>query len=159
HLAKPRAVARIVGLSGLGKTRLALETFRPPEDKSDSVGLAESVSVIYSVAQDPGELVRLFHDLRVERLDGILVIDDCDIELHRSLARIVQHPDCNLSLLTLDYDPAAVGDELHYVELRPLGDEAIKGILGQAYPGLSDNEVSRICSFAQGFPQMAVFLS
>ena len=32
HFDGPQKVARIVGLSGLGKTRLALEAFRPPEN-------------------------------------------------------------------------------------------------------------------------------
>jgi hypothetical protein len=157
YLAKPRAIARIVGLSGLGKTRVALETFRPPKTQ-DATGTAETASVIYTNADDPGSLVNLLHELRADKSDGILIVDDCEIGLHRRLAQIVQHPDANLSLVTLDYDPATVDGEMHYVELTRLGDQSIKGILKQAYPGLSDAEVGRACAFAQGFPRMAVML-
>ena len=157
YLAKPRAIARIVGLSGLGKTRVALETFRPPKTQ-DATGTAETASVIYTNADDPGSLVSLLHDLRADKSDGILIVDDCEIGLHRRLAQIVQHPDANLSLVTLDYDPTTVDGEMHYVELTRLGDQSIKGILKQAYPGLSDAEVGRVCAFAQGFPRMAVML-
>ena len=33
EMASPRSVARIIGLSGLGKTRLALEVFRPTDEQ------------------------------------------------------------------------------------------------------------------------------
>lgn len=158
HLSKPQSIARIVGLSGLGKTRVALEAFRPPDPPTDSVGVAETASVIYLHAYSAERLVELFHDLRTEKAHGIFVIDDCDINLHRLLGQIVQHPDSNLSLLTLDFDPASVGGELRYIELKPLDDRSIKGILAQAYQGLSESEIERICRFAQGFPGMAVLL-
>ena len=37
HFIGAKKVARIVGLSGLGKTRLALEVFRPPENPQDNI--------------------------------------------------------------------------------------------------------------------------
>lgn len=37
HFTGAKRIARIVGLSGLGKTRLALETFRPPADTEDNI--------------------------------------------------------------------------------------------------------------------------
>ncbi|WPZ37192.1 hypothetical protein T8K17_26075 (plasmid) [Thalassobaculum sp. OXR-137] len=159
HLARPRSVARIVGLSGLGKTRVALETFRPSYDRSDISSDATSISVVYTNSNAGSDyLVRMCHDLRREQLPGILVVDDCDIDLHRSLARIVEHTDSSLSLLTLDFDPTTVDGELYYIKLSPLDDEAIKGILTQAYQSLPETEIRRICSFAQGFPRMAVLL-
>ncbi len=38
---------RITGLSGLGKTRLALEAFRPPDDRADIEQVSISDSVFY----------------------------------------------------------------------------------------------------------------
>jgi len=43
HFIGAKKVARIVGLSGIGKTRLALEVFRPPENPQENI---ESPSVI-----------------------------------------------------------------------------------------------------------------
>ena len=157
HLSEPRSVARIVGLSGLGKTRVALEVFRPPKGAADAVLRSETDSVIYANAQN-ARIMDLIQVLRDEHTDGIVVVDDCDIGLHRTFANITQHPDSNLSLLTVDYDPTTVHNVQYYVELKRLSDEAIKGILRQAYPSLPDVEVDRITAFAQGFPKMAVLL-
>ena len=158
HLSNPRSVARIVGLSGLGKTRVALEMFRPPKE-NNPINMAETSSVIYTTAPEgKQDTIKLLHEIRAERLDGIVIVDDCDLELHSTLAKIVQHPESNFSLLTLDYDPSAVTDGTHYVKLLRLDDDSIKGILKQAYPGLQDPEIGRICDFAQGFPRIAVLL-
>lgn len=35
YISQPKRVLRVVGLSGIGKTRLALESFRPPKDPDD----------------------------------------------------------------------------------------------------------------------------
>ncbi|NMM46515.1 hypothetical protein HH303_18635 [Rhodospirillaceae bacterium KN72] len=159
HLASPRAVARIVGLSGLGKTRVALEMFRPPDEGTNTMREAEVASIVYASTDIGAEnLSLLFNHFRNENVDGIVIVDDCDIELHHNLARVAQHPDSHFSLLTLDFDPKSVSGDARVVELRRFDNDTIKSILKQAYPGLRDPDIDRICAFAQGFPLMAVLL-
>lgn len=158
---EPRRVARIVGLSGLGKTRLAFETFRPPDNPEENL-MQQSLSdqTIYIDASFIREkLVYAISQLRVQQLKGILVIDNCELELHQLLQREVQHNDSQLSLLTLDYNPEELSTDIPQINLKQVSDEVIKELIKQAYPGLIQADVSRIVEFAQGFPQMAVLLA
>lgn len=162
HFQQPKAVARIIGLSGLGKTRLALETFRAPENAEDDfVQQALSNEVVYiDAANYDKSLVSEIGQLRILGKQGILVVDNCDQELHYRLQREISHQDSRLSLLTLDYNPeqSSTGN-YSLIRLEPVSDSIIKNILQQAYPSLKDPDIGRIVEFAQGFPQMAVLLA
>lgn len=161
HFSESRRVARIVGLSGLGKTRLALEAFRPPEDPAADVE-QESLSnkVAYIDAAVPhAHLPSMVADWRNQNLTGILVVDNCQPELHKLLSNEVEHSDSQLSLLTLDFNPERPQARHPYIELKPTSNQVIKEILKQAYPGLPDPDIDRISEFAQGFPLMAVLLA
>jgi hypothetical protein len=152
-----RKVARIVGLSGLGKTRLALEVFRPSGNpQKDIQSHVISDQVIYIEASDglPG-IVKHWRD---QKLEGILVVDNCEMDLHRKLYREIDHPDSKLSLLTLDYNPESNSDE-NIISLQPASNEVIEGIIKQSYPSLRDIDTRRIVEFADGFPKIAVMLA
>jgi hypothetical protein len=97
-------VARLVGLSGLGKTRLALEAFRPPTNSSKDPALfALSMGVVYiRRASDSASLVSQVIDWRNQNVRGLIVVDGCIRDMHDQLAQEIRHSDSRLSLLTLD---------------------------------------------------------
>ena len=149
-LKKQGKCARIIGLSGLGKTRLAFEIFRNL-DKHDDL----SERVVYIASANPS-IVGLVSDWVQCGLEGIVVIDNCDISIHEKLRREVQRTDSKLSLLTLDYNlERASKTEIVLIERLP--DENIKEMLEPMY-GEKIPDLDRIVAFAQGFPQMAVLL-
>jgi len=160
HFIGAQKIARIVGLSGLGKTRLALEVFRPPENPQENIeSQMITDQVVYIDAADestslPGEIKQW----RDRNLEGILVVDNCELELHQRLCREIEYPDSRLSLLTLDYNPESSDDD-YLIQLKPASDEIIKGIIKQSYPGLQDADIIRIVEFAEGFPKIAVMLA
>lgn len=151
-LAQPKKSARIVGLSGLGKTRLALEIFRDVPGNEDL-----STRMVYVDANaNPGTL-GLVSDWIQCKLEGIVVVDDCNVHLYDKLRREVQRADSRLSVLTLDYD-IEQSSNTEIVKLKPLPDACIKQILEPVYGG-QIADLDRIVAFAQGFPQMAVLLA
>ncbi len=158
HLSKPQRVARIVGLSGLGKTRLALEIFRPSDAPSEGSTKALSNSVIYIDAEEVTDILPFITSLAQRRLSGIVVIDNCPLLLHRRLEKEVGHIGSELKLLTLNYDPD-LGGITNTIRLVPETNDVIQGMLTQAYPNLRTNDLTRITDFAQGFPQMAVLMA
>ena len=86
-LRMPGKVVRLVGLSGVGKTRFAEALFEP------DVGVAslERSLVLYTnvaEAPQPGP-VTMASDLIARRTPAILVVDNCTPELHRQLAEAV----------------------------------------------------------------------
>lgn len=155
-----KKVARIIGLSGLGKTRLALEVFRPSENFPQSVEYhAVTDQVVYiDASDDSAGLQGIVKQWREQELEGILVIDNCELELHRRLKREIEHSDSRLSLLTLDYNLESNYDD-YVIKLERVSNEVIKEIIKQTHPELSDPFINRIVEFAQGFPQIAVKLA
>lgn len=148
----PKKCARIIGLSGLGKTRLAYEVFRDVDEHDDF-----SKRVVYVNAGANTSILGLVTDWVQCGLEGIFVVDNCDISLHEKIILEIKRTDCKLSLLTLDYnfDHASQTAIMH---LKQLPDEYIKQMLEPVY-GDQISDLDRIVSFAQGFPQMAVLLA
>lgn len=144
--------ARIVGISGLGKTRLAFEVFRDVDDHEDF-----SKRVVYMDASANPAILGLVTDWVQYGLEGIVVIDNCDVSLHNKLRLEILRADSKLSLLTLDYNIESAG-QTYIVQLKQLSDEHIKQMLEPVY-GKQISDLDRIVAFAQGFPQMAVLLA
>ncbi|MBU3213977.1 hypothetical protein LL033_20660 [Clostridium estertheticum] len=152
-----KSIARIIGLSGLGKTRMALEVFR----KNKTVG-SEFINnkVIYiDAAYSENEIIPLVADLRRYEISTILVIDNCRLELHKALVKEVKHESSALSLLTLDYNLEKITADYPIIELKQVSTEVIKKIIKQSYSQIPEEDINRISEFAQGFPQMAVLIS
>ncbi len=150
-LGKERTCARIVGLPGLGKTRMAFELCR--DIKGDR--FSDKV-VYYDAAFDNGNVVPLVHQCVMSELQGILIIDNCDLKLHKALKHQIENQDSRLSLLTLDYNPEP-DSNTRTICLNPLEDDLIKQMLESKYKH-KIRDLSRVVSFAQGFPLMAVLL-
>lgn len=148
----PGKCARIVGLSGLGKSRLAFEVFRDVDEKDDL-----SKRVVYIDSSANATILGLITDWVQSGLGGIVVIDNCDIALHEKIRREISRSDSKLSLLTLDYNFDRASQTVIF-QLKPLPDELIKQMLVPVYGDLI-SDLDRIVSFAQGFPQMAVLLA
>ena len=160
HFIGVKKVAHIVGLSGLGKTRLALEVFRTPENPQENIEsqmITDQVVYIDAADESTG-LPGIIKQWRDYKLGGILVVDNCKLELHQRLRREIEHPDSRLSLLTLDYDTKSNDDDC-FVKLDRASEYVIKGIIKQSYSELKDADINRIVEFAEGFPRIAVMLA
>lgn len=155
-----RSVSRVVGLSGLGKTRLAFEALRPPpQGNLDSEQQALCESVLYVKAGKEQQSALLFAKmLRREQWPALLVVDDCDATLHQELKDIAGHRDSQFRLLTLDFDPTSHSNTDHVVKLAKVTDDVIRKILRHAHPNIPEHDLDRIVRFAQGYPRIAVEL-
>jgi len=150
-LVKPRNIVRIIGLSGLGKTRTALEAVRLLTEENRR-------SVVYiDDASESGNVVSVVNDWVSGGLSGIFIVDNCSVSLHDKILKVVKRPESKISLLTIDSDLQTSG-ECSYIELGRLSDEMIKSILVESF-GDALQDIDRITSFAQGFPQMAVLIA
>lgn len=160
-----KKVARLVGLSGLGKSRLALEVFRPPADGSANLEQQLiSDRIAYINAEEAGsELLGVVQAWRGRGVHGNLVVDNCDKALHNKLELHVTHEDSNLSLLTIGPEPEADAtptEDFPYIQLRPVDDKVIVAMLKQHYSALAEADINFIVKeIAHGFPQMAVLIA
>ena len=167
HLSTTRRVARLVGLPGLGKTRLALEVFRPPDTPDlAQAQYALSRRVVYMDAGASGAaaLQSLLEWVQAG-LEGVIVVDNCSTHLHEQLFRAVRHTKSKLSLLSLGpttekQSAQHAMDDYLFVQLDRVDDAVVKRMLEQAYPNLRSGDMDFIVrEMAQGFPHMAELLA
>jgi|SRR5271165_2514801 len=147
-----RGVLRLVGLSGLGKTRLALEGFR-----TASTGLRSRVLYTHS-GFGSEHILGVVQAIREYGKSAIIVVDDCPLDLHKQLAAIAEHLESQLSLVTIDYDPTHVSAEHATLGIERAEDHVIVDIIRQVAP-IDDTDAKRLARFAQGFPQIAVLIA
>lgn len=153
---------RITGLSGLGKTRLALEAFRPPDDKTniEQAGISDSV-VYYQADSEEDSIIKFVTEYRT-RTNTTFVIDECSSKLHAKLADDVSSADSNINLITICNEPDhSQSTDTKRVLLAPEDFKSVvKDILNDTYSkNLPDQDISRIADFAGGFPAIAVKLA
>lgn len=150
-LVQPRNAVRVTGLSGLGKTRIAVEAIRELSDQVKN-------SVVYlDVAFEPNDLVATVHKWVSDGAGGLLVVDNCSVALHDQLLKATLRQESKLTLLSLDSDLQNSG-ACKYVELGRLDDGMIKKMLAHNF-GDALPDIDRVVGFAQGFPQMAVLIA
>lgn len=142
-------VFRIVGLAGIGKTRLVFEALSPDDLKN---------RVIY-VAADQFRSSNLHLTLQNdENVSAIIVIDECDLEQHSEFVRSFSGRGARLVLLTLSQDTGKVPPPSLRCELKPLITEKMEELIKTDAPQLPEDIVRRLAGFADGYPRIAVLL-
>ena len=148
-LKQTQKCGRIVGLSGLGKTRTAFEVFKDDDFLKELVVYADAAIVT--------NISGLVADWVSNQIHGVIVIDNCDIRIHEILQNEVSRTDSKLSLLTLDYNFEKTHSAREF-RLEPFSITEIKEMLEKTFGGKIP-DLERIAEFAQGFPQMAVLIA
>lgn len=165
-LSEPRGIARLTGPSGVGKTRLGFEIFHRKETgDQEKIRATLECSVAYLDMQSFGnDVFKWVSQLAHGGYAGILVVDNCSRQDHDILQQAIEHPDCKLCLLTLDYVPEVLfGDAFLQVNLTPeMMKDVVPKILG-GVPGLreklGDDGISRVAAFSHGYPQIAILIA
>lgn len=143
---------RLEGQPGVGKSRLALETFRD----SPLVGL-----VLY--AQSPDRIPASFWPyLQANHTRMVLVVDECSFLEHRDLLERAELCQGRVQLLTIGQrypsgQQAAVQADTFLLDR--LDDAAMKRLLGISYPLLPPEWLDFIVGAATGFVKIAIGLA
>ena len=148
-LRTPKQCIRLIGLSGLGKTRLVQALF---ESDVGEGPLDPSLVVYtdYSVETDPTarEMARQLV-LRGQR--AILIVDNCNPATHAELAHICSEGVSNVSLLTIEYDVR--DDEPERTEvfrLQSASPDLVAQWIEQSFPDISEIDRGTIADFSDG---------
>lgn len=156
-----RDVTRVLGASGMGKSRLVFEAFRPPSDPaSDPEQASRSNLFCYLNAARVRDVHTVLQGWRRQGCIGTVVLDDCPLDLHEQIAEEVRRADSKLSLITIgsDLDPAAyAGTDTKVLLIEPATDGLIQDILKEAFAEIDEADRRFICvELAQGYPLMAI---
>lgn len=157
-LSRPRHCVRLIGLSGLGKTRLAQALF---EEDVGSGALDPALSVYTDYANDLEPTAReMANRLVASAQRAILVVDNCNPATHQEIAKICLQPDSQVSLLTIEYDVR--DDEPEQTDVFRLAGasaELIEAWLERDFDHVSQLDRRRIAEFSDGNFRVARFLA
>ena len=151
-LAKPRSVLRFVGLSGIGKSRLALEALRHTDGNpamSDIVMYADESKVASGICR----AVETLADMGVR---AIVVVNRCEPKTHRALAGEVDRASSRLSLLTIDDEIPATSLDETTIRVSDAPQAVVDAIIGRVAPNLPLDDRRRLVHFSKGFPRIAI---
>ncbi|BDQ34819.1 hypothetical protein [Pseudodesulfovibrio portus] len=154
HLASPRQCSRLVGLSGLGKTRLILEAFKADDSLDGRARSEQALYVNYQVVRD--EVVRTAMSLRDIGADCVYIVDECPLPVHNALYDLISANKSRMRLVTIDHDAADTANKTLFYKALPASDSVIEAILQQRYPYMGEKDLKRVVKFAEGYPGMAV---
>jgi hypothetical protein len=157
-LRNPASAVRLVGLSGVGKTRFVQALF---DERIGENALDPALVVYTNINNEPTPQPFSFaSDLIALRLRVILIIDNCAADLHGRLASLVTHSSCLLSILTVEYDiqdDLPVGTEVF--EVRAASIELTEKLLKYRFPSLSQIDARTAAEFSGGNARMAIALA
>jgi len=151
---------RLVGLSGVGKTRLVQALF--DERISTAAPALSKDAVIYADLSDeldpqPTTMIEALVD---SGFSTYVVVDNCGQDLHKRLSEIVARASSTIGLVTVEYD---IRDDLpegtSCYRLEGASDNVIKELLGRRYTHLSANDVDRVTEFSDGNARVAFALA
>lgn len=157
-LGQPGKVVRLVGLSGVGKTRFVQALFDPAVG---SHSLHPSLAVYTDMADTPDpQPIALATNLVAQRMRAILVIDNCPQDLHRRLSELVRAAGSTISVITIEYDIRDDEPEgTDVFALEPSSPDLVQKLISRRFPSLSDVDAQTIAEFSGGNARIALGLA
>ncbi len=158
ELAQPRKMMRLVGLSGVGKTRLVQALF---DARIGSRPLPPSLAVYTNLSDNPDpQPTGLASDLIATRTRAILIIDNCPPDLHRRLSELCAASGSTVSVLTVEYDVRDDQPEgTQVVTLDTSSPELIEKLIRRRFPHVSEVDARTIAEASGGNARIAVALA
>lgn len=157
-LSRPKGVVRLVGLSGVGKTRLIQALF---DDRIGTGALQQSDALYTDISNDPEPVPQEMLLRLINTGDRVvLIVDNCGADLHRRLAAKIANSTCELSLITVEYD---INDDepqnTDIFKLEPASPNLIEKILEARYPAIAPPSRHVIAKFSEGNSRVAFVLA
>lgn len=148
-LSEPGACVRLIGLSGVGKTRLVQALFEDGVG-TDSLDPAIAIYTDYSDRIDPTA-----RDMARQLIGAgeraFLIVDNCNPATHSELAKICGTSDSHVSLLTVESD--AQDDEPEHTDvfrLQNVSPEVVGKWIAKTFPAISQIDRDQIADFSDG---------
>lgn len=143
-------IFRIVGLPGIGKTRIVYEALSQDDFKNH---------IIY-VSANQFQLSNLHIILQNDQnLSAIVVIDECDLHQHEDFVRSYSGRGSRLAVFTISHEIRKTPPPTMLYELSILEKKSIEKIISSETPQLPEDVITRLSKFADGYPRIAVLLA
>lgn len=151
---------RIVGLSGVGKTRLVQALF-DKRIRTEAPALDIEKVLYTDLSNNPTPQPNaMIEALMSDNSDCVVVVDNCGQDVHQKLTEIIKTPGSKIRLLTVEYD---IRDDIPEgticYRLEGSSDDVIKKLLRRRFDFLSDSDLDKIADFSDGNARVAYALA
>ena len=150
--ARPGGIARVVGLYGVGKSRLTLQALGPD-------GASRSIShlVLYADEAEAGSdsISEVLQKLADAGKRAIAVVNHCAPERHQILENMALHKSSRLSLVTIGEEATGTAAEAALIEVRKPAPAVIEAIVKHEAPGLPPEDRRLLEGFSAELPGIA----
>jgi hypothetical protein len=157
-LGQCRGIVRLVGLSGMGKTRFAQALF---DERIGDAALDPRAVVYTDIADEPDPSAReVLARLAVAKSKVVLIVDNCGPDVHRTLTRDLLRSQAQLSLLTIEFDVTDdEPDETEVFRLTKSSNGLIHELLKYRRPQVSILDRGRIADWSDGNTRLALSIA
>ncbi|MCX8744763.1 hypothetical protein J3U68_04970 [Snodgrassella sp. B3882] len=156
-LGKSGAVIRLIGLSGVGKTRFAQALF---EENVGENPLPKTNVIYADLGNEPTpSVLNLVTYLKTNDCTCYVVLDNCPPEIHRTIQKEVSHR-AKLSLLTIEYDISDdQPEETEVINIEPSSIRIISKLVLKRFPFLGRVNADKVAEFSGGNARLAIVLA
>ena len=158
-LAIPGKSVRLVGLSGVGKTRFAQALF---DSRIGQHALNPRWAIYVDMSDGPEpDPVTLADQLINDRSPVVMIVDNCPPDLHRCLAQTCSKSHSTVSVLTVEYD---IRDDIPeettgIFRLEPASDDLIKKLVFNRFNHIGQLNAWKIAELSGGNARIAIALA
>lgn len=162
-ISNPLGCIRVLGLSGLGKTRILMELFRPKDADPQSHIISSKVLYLNCSLSRSVDYQAYFSKFSKEG-DKVVILDNCSTVLLREVLLSVNLAEKRISLISIDSNPEEIEQDkvkdVNYLIIRKEElNTIVSDILTEDFTMLDKDSVNKIKEFSQGIPLMAVLLA
>ncbi len=158
QLSAPKQIIRLVGLSGVGKTRFAQALF----DEAVGENPLRINDVIYGDAADSlqPDSKSLAMQLAEIRTRTILIVDNCSPQEHKRLIDVCRQSRSQISILTIEYDIREnIQGETDVFRLHGLDQANLADLVKTRFPSLTRRDSYRIAEYSDRNCRIAIALA
>lgn len=157
-LREHRGIVRLVGLSGVGKTRLVQALF---DERVGDNALDPGTAVYTDMNDNPTpQPTGMISDLIASRERAIVIVDNCAPDLHRRLAEVCRDSESKISAISVEYD--VQDDEPEGTEVVRLDSSSLElvcRLVKRRFPEMTEPDANRIADFSGGNSRIALALA
>ena len=148
---------RVVGLSGVGKTRIVQALFEPEVGTNS---LEHHLAVYADLGETPTPSPRDMHAwLHAQRHRAIMILDNCPRDTHHSLAESVAQTS-SIDLISVDLDVRDDRPEnSSVIQVRAEGPDIAEVLVRRRHPGIGEGNARRVAQLSEGNARMALALA
>lgn len=153
QLAKPGSSSRLIGLSGVGKTKLLEALFNKTIGENP---LSEHLACYTNLEHNPNPSPEaLIQHLTINKKRIVLIIDNCSSSQHKTLSDLIKNSE--ISLITVEYDIREdFPPDTSVFQLEASSKDVLGMIIKKRYPEVNDFDLDRITTLSEGNSRVAL---